>query len=138
MKKKKPWKCAIKSKTKDLVTIKGPKCVLAAVTNQLDDQVLGVPSARAELWLAFFGVGTDEEQPAVPDLGQGQGVVEVGDAAGSWKVLEETTASQIVDSFNNHLKYVNQNLREFLARFSRSAGETPEWTTRWDFTQRLS
>lgn len=65
-----------------------PECFLSAVTNHLDDQVPSVLNAGAELGLSLLGVGADEEQPAVPDLGQRQGVMEVGDAAGSWKVLK--------------------------------------------------
>lgn len=34
-------------------------------------------------------MGTDEEQPALADLGQSQSVVEVGDAGGPREVLEE-------------------------------------------------
>lgn len=65
------------------------KCVLSAVTNQLGDQIPGVPGAWAGLRLALLGMGTDEEQPAVPDLWQGESVVEVGDARRPWKVLKE-------------------------------------------------
>lgn len=33
-------------------------------------------------------MGADEEQPAVSNLGQGQSVMEVSDAAGAWKILQ--------------------------------------------------
>lgn len=62
--------------------------VLSGLTNHLDDQILSILNARAQLRLALLHVGTDEEQPAVSDLRQGQGVVQVGDAAGTWKILK--------------------------------------------------
>lgn len=34
-------------------------------------------------------MGTDDEQPALPDLRQTESVVEVGDAGGPWEVLKE-------------------------------------------------
>lgn len=68
------------------MTRKGP---LSGVTEQLGDQTPGVPGARAGLRLALPGLGADEEQPAVPDLRQGERVVEVGDAGGSGAVLKE-------------------------------------------------
>lgn len=61
---------------------------LSAVTNHLDDQVASVLDAIGKLRVALLHVGADEVQLAVSDLGQRQSVVEVGDAAGSWKVLE--------------------------------------------------
>lgn len=61
---------------------------LSALTNQLDDQVLSILDAGTQLRLALLHVGTDEEQPTVPDLRQGQSVVEVGDAAGTGEILE--------------------------------------------------
>lgn len=49
---------------------------------------MGVLNARTERRLSRLGAGADEEQLPAPDLGQRQGFVDVGDAAGSWKVLE--------------------------------------------------
>lgn len=60
----------------------------SAITNHLEDQGPSVLHARARLRLALPHVRADEEQAALPELGQGQGVVEVGDAAGTWKILE--------------------------------------------------
>jgi len=64
------------------------QCVSSAVTNHLDDHVPSVPNAWAQLRLAFPHMGTDEEQLALADLRQGQSVMEVSDAAGTWKILE--------------------------------------------------
>lgn len=54
----------------------------------MDDQVVGVLNAWAQRRLSRLGAGADEKQLPAPDLGQRQGFVDVGDAAGSWKVLE--------------------------------------------------
>lgn len=79
-------------KTKDKVPI--ANIILSVVTNHLDEQVPSVLSAWAQFGLSLRGVGANEEQPTVPDLGQWQVVMEVSDAAGSWKVLE-TRGDQI-------------------------------------------
>lgn len=63
------------------------RCVLSAVRDHLQDQLSSVLNARAELALALLHVGPDEEQPAVPGLREGQSVVQICDAAGSWEVL---------------------------------------------------
>lgn len=49
---------------------------------------MGVLNARMERRLSRLGAGADEEQLPAPDLGQRQSFVDLGDAAGSWKVLE--------------------------------------------------
>lgn len=43
--------------------------------------------------MALFGVGTNDEQPAIPDLRQAESVVEVGDAGGAREVLKEGPVS---------------------------------------------
>lgn len=53
----------------------------------MDDQLVRVLQARAELRLSRLGAGADEEQLPVPDVGQVQAVVDLGDAAGSRQVL---------------------------------------------------
>lgn len=84
-----------------------PQSVLSAVTNHLDDQLLGVLNAWAELCVSLLHMGADEEQPAVPDLGQRQSVMEVSDAAGSWKVLQ-TRAERDETGGKNVIKYLRQ------------------------------
>lgn len=59
----------------------------SAVVDQVDDQVVGVLKARAELRLSRLGAGADEEQLPVSDVGQVQALVDLGDAAGSRQVL---------------------------------------------------
>lgn len=59
----------------------------SAAVHQVDDQVVGVLKARAELRPSRLGAGADEEQLPVSDVGQVQAVVDLGDAAGSWQVL---------------------------------------------------
>lgn len=61
--------------------------VSSPVVDQVDDQVVSVLNARAELRLSRLGAGADEEQLPVPDVGQVQAVVDLGDAAGSREVL---------------------------------------------------
>lgn len=61
--------------------------VSSPVVDQVDDQVVGVLNARAELRLSRLGAGADEEQLPFPDIGQIQAVVDLGDAAGSREVL---------------------------------------------------
>lgn len=65
-----------------------PEWILSAVTDQVDNQVVGVLNARTERRFSPLGAGADEEQLPAPNLGQRQGFVDLGDAAGSWKVLE--------------------------------------------------
>lgn len=59
----------------------------------MGDQGLSVLHARAQLRLALLHVGSDEEQAPVAELGQRQSVVEVSDAAGTWKILEKEKQS---------------------------------------------
>lgn len=53
----------------------------------MDDQLVRVPQARAELRATRLGAGADEEQLPVSDVAQAQAVVDLGDAAGSRQVL---------------------------------------------------
>lgn len=61
----------------------------SAAVDQVDDQVVSVLKARAELRPSRLGAGADEEQLPVSDVGQVQAVVDLGDAAGSRQVLEK-------------------------------------------------
>lgn len=61
--------------------------VSSPVVDQVDDQVVSVLNARAELRLSRLGAGADEEQLPVPDASQVQAVVDLGDAAGAREVL---------------------------------------------------
>lgn len=54
----------------------------------MEDQLPSVLNAGVELSLALLHTGADEEQLAFSELGQGQGVMEISDSAGSRKVLE--------------------------------------------------
>lgn len=62
--------------------------ILSANRNHLGNQVSSVLNTWAELSLSFPHICANEEQFAVSNLRQRQTVVEVSDAAGSWKVLE--------------------------------------------------
>lgn len=59
----------------------------SAIVDQVDDQVVRVLKAWAQLRLSRFGAGADEKQLPVSDVGQVEAVVDLGDAAGSWQVL---------------------------------------------------
>lgn len=61
--------------------------ISSPLADQVDDQLVSVPNARAELRLSRLGACADEEQLPVPHVGQVQAVVDLGDAAGFREVL---------------------------------------------------
>lgn len=60
----------------------------SAVTDHLEDHFPRVLNAGAQLHVALLHVGTNEEEAAVSNLRQAEGLVEIRDAAGTWKILE--------------------------------------------------